>query len=72
MEDLSEQQCLMLILQNLSPGGLLDSSSMLPSEGIVSDTIVMDATAVLSADGEVLSLSENVSPFFCLVFIVLM
>lgn len=34
---------------------------MLPSEGLVSDMIVMNATAVLSEDGEMLKLAEKVS-----------
>lgn len=34
---------------------------MLPSEGLVDDITEMDATAVLSADGEVLPLAEKVS-----------
>lgn len=54
-----------LILQSTSPSGLQDDSTMLPSEGLVNDMIVMDATAVLSEDGEMLKLAEKVSLFMC-------
>ncbi|BFZ10052.1 hypothetical protein BsWGS_13093 [Bradybaena similaris] len=44
-----------------SPSGLQDDSTMLPSEGLVNDMIVMDATAVQSEDGEMLKLAEKVT-----------
>ncbi|CAG5121564.1 unnamed protein product, partial [Candidula unifasciata] len=44
-----------------SLSGSQDDSTMLPSEGLVSDTIVMEATAVLSEDGEILKLAEKVT-----------
>ncbi|GFN75495.1 dynein beta chain, ciliary [Plakobranchus ocellatus] len=46
---------------NINPSVLQHAPSMLPSEGLVDDVIVMDATAVHSADGEVLTLLDKVT-----------
>ena len=51
---------LFLCIQNINPSVLQHAPSMLPSEGLVDDIIVMDATAVHSADGEVLTLLDKV------------
>ncbi|XP_025098007.1 LOW QUALITY PROTEIN: dynein gamma chain, flagellar outer arm-like [Pomacea canaliculata] len=45
----------------INPSVLQHAPSMLPSEGLVDDITEMDATAVLSADGEVLPLAEKVN-----------
>ncbi|XP_035829673.1 dynein heavy chain 5, axonemal isoform X2 [Aplysia californica] len=46
---------------NINPSVMQHGPTMLPSEGLVDDVIVMDATAVHSADGEVLSLIDKVT-----------
>ncbi|XP_076466964.1 uncharacterized protein LOC143298129 [Babylonia areolata] len=45
---------------SMNPALLQAGPSMLPSEGLVDDVIAMDATTVLSSDGEVLPLIEKV------------
>ena len=44
----------------MNPQLLQAGPSMLPSEGLVDDVISMDATTVLSSDGEMLPLTEKV------------
>ncbi|XP_055889444.1 dynein axonemal heavy chain 8-like isoform X3 [Biomphalaria glabrata] len=46
---------------NINPNVMQHVPSMLPSEGLVDDILMMDATAVLSADGEMLHLANKVS-----------
>lgn len=46
--------------KNMNPQLLQSGPTMLPSEGLVDDVNLMDATAVLSSDGEVLPLLEKV------------
>ena len=47
----------------MNPASLQNVPTMLPSEGLVDDVIVMDATVVQSADGESLTLQDKVSTF---------
>ncbi|KAK6187606.1 hypothetical protein SNE40_005595 [Patella caerulea] len=46
--------------ESLNPASLQNIPTMLPSEGLVDDVIIMDAKAVHSADGEILILQEEV------------
>ncbi|CAL1527205.1 unnamed protein product [Lymnaea stagnalis] len=46
---------------NINPSVMQHVPSMLPSEGLVDDVIIMDATAVHSADGELLHLLDKVT-----------
>ncbi|XP_059166583.1 dynein axonemal heavy chain 8-like [Physella acuta] len=46
---------------NINPSVIQHVPSMLPSEGLVDEVIIMDAVAVHSSDGEVLNLTEKVT-----------
>ena len=60
MNDLHTEQC---SFQSVNPSAMAHGPSYLPSEGIVKDTVMRDAVAVSSSDGEVLVLQERVCNF---------
>lgn len=48
------------VLQSMNPSVLQHGPSYLPSEGIVEDVILYEATAISSSDGETIALKDKV------------